>query len=120
MGLDFGTESVRAVLVSLAGEEVGTAVKAFDHGVITGALPGDGGALAPAHVAQHAGDWVEGAGAVAREVLATTGVDKVIFDQCQLGLRDRHGGILQKTTGLVSNAPEILAQFVNLRCPGRH
>ena len=54
------------------------------------------------------------------QVLASPGVDKVIFDQCQLGLRDRRGGILQKTTGLVSNAREILDQFVNLRCPGRH
>ena len=47
-------------------------------------------------------------------------MDKAVFDQCQLGLRDRHNGILQKTTGLVSNAPEILNQFVGLRCPGRH
>ena len=54
------------------------------------------------------------------QVLAHPSVDKVIFDQCQLGLRDRRGGILQKTTGLVSNAREILAQFENLRCPGRH
>ena len=54
------------------------------------------------------------------QVLATAGVDKVIFDQCQLGLRDWHNNILQKTTGLVSNAQEMLNQFVGLRCPGRH
>ena len=53
------------------------------------------------------------------QVLSAPGVDKVVFDQCQIGLRDRHGGILRKTTGLTSNAPDILNKFVDLRCPGR-
>ena len=53
------------------------------------------------------------------EVLVAPGVDKVICDQRPLGLRDRHGGILMKTTGLVPNAPEFLEQFANLRCLGK-
>ena len=137
MGLDFGTESVRAVLVSLAGEEVGTAVKAFDHGVITGALPGDGGALAPAHVAQHAGDWVEGAGAVAREVLATTGVDAasvvgvgVDFTSCTLLPTTKQGEPLfyynhdrphawpklWKHHGATSQAEELTQAAIDQKC----
>ena len=47
-------------------------------------------------------------------------VDSVVFDQCQLGLRDRKGGILRKATELVGNCPEVLRQFWGLRCPGRH
>jgi len=70
LGLDFGTESVRAVLVSLEGTEVGSAVRPFDHGVITGSLPGGSTTLGPEHVAQHAGDWVECAGAAVKEALA--------------------------------------------------
>ena len=71
-GLDFGTESVRAVLVSLKGTEVGSAVRPFDHGVITGSLPGSGAELGPDHVAQHAGDWIECAGSAVREVMSIT------------------------------------------------
>lgn len=91
LGLDFGTESVRAALVSITGTEVGSAVQPFDHGVITNSLPGSGVELGPEHVAQHAGDWLECAGNVVREVLATTdtGAERVIgigvdFTSCTL------------------------------------
>ena len=35
LGLDFGTESVRALLVDLQGHEHGSAVAAYRHGQIT-------------------------------------------------------------------------------------
>ncbi len=51
LGIDFGTESARALLVNAAdGSEVATAVYEYSSGVITEALP-DGGTQLPAH------DW---------------------------------------------------------------
>lgn len=102
LGLDFGTESVRAVLVSLTGTEVGSAVRPFDHGVITTSLPGSGAALGPEHVAQHAGDWVECAGSAVREVLSDTGTAAtsvvgigVDFTSCTLLPTTKQGEPLQ-------------------------
>ncbi len=102
LGLDFGTESVRAVLVSLTGTEVGSAVRPFDHGVITNALPGSGVELGPKHVAQHAGDWIECAASAVRDVLMATdtaaesvvgiGVD---FTSCTLLPTTKQGEPLQ-------------------------
>ena len=43
-----------------------------------------------------------------------------MLDQCRLGLRGRRGSISPEATGLVSNVREILEQFANMRCPGRH
>jgi L-ribulokinase len=71
LGIDFGTESVRAVLVSVTGEELGAAVRPFEHGVITGHLPSPRRApLQPHDAYQHATDWVSAAGSAVREVLA--------------------------------------------------
>ena len=102
LGLDFGTESVRAVLVGLEGTEVGSAVRPFDHGVITGALPGGGTPLGSEHVAQHAGDWVECAGAAVKGVLAATGTSAesvvgigVDFTSCTLLPTAKDGTPLQ-------------------------
>ena len=51
LGIDFGTESARALLVNAAdGSEVATAVHEYSSGVITETLP-DGGTQLPAH------DW---------------------------------------------------------------
>ncbi len=70
IGLDFGTLSVRALLVETAtGRIVATAVAPFRHGVIDEKLPG-GGALGPDWALQHPNDWLEGLTAVTREVLS--------------------------------------------------
>ncbi|MET0772366.1 MAG: ribulokinase [Candidatus Limnocylindrales bacterium] len=76
IGVDFGSESARAVLVDVAtGREIAAAVSPFAHGVIEEALP-DGGAPLPADWAlQDPDDYVASMGATVREVLRTSGVD---------------------------------------------
>ena len=59
LGLDFGTESVRALLVDLTGKEQASAVSAYEHGQITDTLPGTGEKLPPNFAFQHPQDWIE-------------------------------------------------------------
>lgn len=48
LGLDFGTESVRALLVNCGtGEEAAEAIQAYEHGVLSKTLPGLQEALPP-------------------------------------------------------------------------
>ena len=59
LGLDFGTASVRAVVVETqTGRERGAAVVEYPHGVIDAALPGTGEKLPGDWALQHPGDWV--------------------------------------------------------------
>lgn len=69
LGLDFGTESVRALLVDLQGNERGSAVVPFKHGQITRTLPGTGELLPPDFALQHPMDWVDGSAAAVRKAL---------------------------------------------------
>jgi L-ribulokinase len=74
LGLDFGTESARAVLVEVAGGAcVATAVHAYADGVIDVALPG-GGALPPDWALQNPADWLEATERTIAAVLAESGV----------------------------------------------
>lgn len=59
LGLDFGTESVRALLVDLQGQERGVAVEKYRHGQITDLLPGTKEKLPPDFALQHPEDWFE-------------------------------------------------------------
>lgn len=60
IGVDFGTESARAVLVDVgSGRVAATATTPFPHGVIDRTLPGQVDALPPDWALQHPGDWVE-------------------------------------------------------------
>ena len=75
IGVDFGSESARAVLVDVAtGSELASAVSPFEHGVIEDALPG-GAALPPDWALQDPDDYVAALGATVREVIRTSGVD---------------------------------------------
>lgn len=60
IGVDFGTESGRALLVDVAnGQEVATAISIYRHGVITERLPGAGITLPRDWALQDPNDYIE-------------------------------------------------------------
>lgn len=75
LGLDFGTESVRAVLIDARGVERGVGTDAFDHGQIVHSLPTTGDSLPPHFALQHPGDWLQSAARATRAALAESQVD---------------------------------------------
>jgi L-ribulokinase len=75
LGIDFGTESARAVLVDCAnGRELGASVAPYAHGVIDARLPG-GPELEPEWALQDPADYVESVRTAVPQLLAETGVD---------------------------------------------
>ena len=76
IGVDFGTLTARAVVVRVDdGQEVGTAVHAYRHGVIDQRLPTSGEPLPPDWALQDPDDYVESMTAAVRGALADSGVD---------------------------------------------
>lgn len=76
IGIDFGTESGRALLVEVAtGREVATAVHPYANGVIDEALPGSGIRLEPDWALQDPNDYVEVLKQAVPAVLRQSGVD---------------------------------------------
>jgi L-ribulokinase len=71
LGLDFGTESVRALLVDLRGRERGSAVARYRHGQIVERLPGTDEKLPPGFALQHPQDWIDSAARAVRAALRT-------------------------------------------------
>ena len=71
LGLDFGTESVRALLVDLRGREQASAVAHYRHGQIIDSLPGSHEKLPPHYALQHPQDWMESAAKATRAALRT-------------------------------------------------
>ena len=69
LGLDFGTESVRALLVDLRGREVGAATARYPHGQIIETLPGSREKLPPHYALQHPQDWIDSAAKAVRAAL---------------------------------------------------
>ncbi|MBI3544960.1 MAG: ribulokinase [Deltaproteobacteria bacterium] len=62
LGLDYGTESVRALVVDCTdGTEAAEAVVPYSHGVISRVLPGGSKELPPDFALQHPGDYLDGA-----------------------------------------------------------
>lgn len=60
IGVDYGTESGRSVLVDVhTGEEIAAHVTAYAHGVIDRQLPGSGAMLAKDWALQHPGDYLD-------------------------------------------------------------
>ncbi|MBN2309259.1 MAG: ribulokinase [Candidatus Hydrogenedentes bacterium] len=75
IGLDFGTESGRALLVAVDnGEEVAMAVEPYPHGVIDEALPDSGRRLEPDWALQDPSDYLHVLEHVVPKVLQTSGV----------------------------------------------
>ena len=75
LGLDFGTESVRALLVDLSGRERATVVVKYRHGQITEKLPGTGEKLLPDFALQHPQDWIDSSTRAVRGALRIARVD---------------------------------------------
>ncbi len=61
LGLDFGTESVRALFVDLHGQEIAVAVVKYPHGQLTELLPDGRTKLPPLYALQHPSDWLRSA-----------------------------------------------------------
>jgi len=60
LGFDFGTESVRVIVVDIRdGRVAGQAVEAYAHGVIDETLPGSREPLPPDYALQHPQDWLD-------------------------------------------------------------
>jgi L-ribulokinase len=77
LGLDFGTASVRALIVETrTGRERGSAVAEYRHGVIETSLPGFPEALPPDWALQHPGDWIEAIERAVPEALRAAGAPK--------------------------------------------
>ncbi len=88
IGIDFGTESARAVLVDVrSGQVVDSAVHPYRHGVLHRALP-TGTPLAPEWALQHPGDWLEALEVLLRQMGASGGSEVagvgVDFTSCTL------------------------------------
>lgn len=69
IGLDFGTESVRALVVDLKGNEVGSSVSRYSHSQIIDSLP-SGEPLPPLFALQDPDDWLSSSESAVREALA--------------------------------------------------
>ena len=74
LGLDFGTESVRALLVDLHGREAAGSVVRYRHGQILEHLPGNKVRLPRDFALQHPGDWVESSAKATRAAMREAGV----------------------------------------------
>jgi L-ribulokinase len=75
LGLDFGTESVRALLVDLRGREHASAVAHYRHGQILDFLPGSREKLPPHYALQHPQDWIDSAAKAIRSALRSAGAE---------------------------------------------
>jgi L-ribulokinase len=75
LGLDFGTESVRALLVSVQGTELASASASYPHGQITRTLPGTGETLPPHYALQHPDDWLTAAAEATKAALKLAALD---------------------------------------------
>ncbi len=99
LGLDFGTESARALLVDLeTGAEVGTAVAEYAHGVIDRQLPSTGQPLEPDWALQDPQDYLECLRAIVPAALREAGAEPgdvvgigVDFTSCTVVATDAAG-----------------------------
>ncbi|NNJ24383.1 ribulokinase [Alienimonas chondri] len=75
LGLDFGTESVRALLADADGNERGTAEANYEHGQIVRSLPGPDRPLPPRFALQDPDDWLAAAAVAVRAALTEADLD---------------------------------------------
>lgn len=99
LGIDYGTESARALLVDVAtGEEVATSVYEYRDGVIDEVLPGTDIRLPPDFALQNPADYIEALRQTVPAVLAAAGVSAADvvgigtdFTACTMLPIDKHG-----------------------------
>ena len=102
IGVDFGTQSGRAVLVDVAtGEEVATAVKEYPHGVMDEYLPDGKTKLDPDWALEHPRDYLDVLQETIPAVLSQAGVQAedvigigIDFTACTMMPIDREGNPL--------------------------
>ncbi len=75
LGLDFGTESVRALIVDLDGNEHGSATAKYKHGQLINTLPGTGEKLPPDFALQHPIDWIDSSAKAVRRTMKRAALD---------------------------------------------
>jgi len=110
LGLDFGTESVRAILVDArSGATMATSVDRYADGVIEHALPGTVVTLGTDWALQNPADWLDGLARTVAGVLSASGVDPadviglgVDFTSCTVLPTDARGRPLCQIDGLVN------------------
>ena len=76
LGLDFGTESVRAILVDTSGKQLAIATSDYAHGQITERLPSSTLSLPPRYALQSPGDWLDSAAEATRAAIETAGISR--------------------------------------------
>jgi L-ribulokinase len=69
VGLDFGTESVRALVADIRTGELASVAVRYPHGQIIDTLPGSRNRLPPSFALQHPADWLESAAKACRAAL---------------------------------------------------
>jgi L-ribulokinase len=75
LGLDFGTESIRALFVDLQGNEKASAVVPYGHGQIIDYLPNTNDRLPADFALQHPLDWVDSAAKAVQAGLKSGPID---------------------------------------------
>ena len=82
LGIDFGTESVRALFVDIKGNELASATVKYKHGQITEKLPSNGKKLPVNYALQHPSDWINASASAVKSA-----VKKGDFDVgCVIGI----------------------------------
>ncbi len=75
LGLDFGTESVRAILVDAQGGQLGVATHPYANGQIVESLPNSTALLPPRFALQDPADWIDSAIVATRAAIANASID---------------------------------------------
>ncbi len=109
LGLDYGTASVRALVVDCeTGAELAEAVYEYPHKTITESLPGSNQKLPPEFALQCPADYTEGALSVIREVLKKVNGEEIVgigidFTACTVLPIQKDGTPLYKLDAFKNN-----------------